>query len=122
MGMGFMFDIFPVFFTIIFIVVIGGFIIVAVKGLGQWNKNNQSPVLTVEAVIAAKRTNVSHHHTNDDMAMSTTDTTYYVTFEVQSGSRMEFHVSGREYGLLREGDRGRLTFQGTRYQGFERMM
>ena len=28
---------------------------------------------------------------------------------------MEFSVSGREYGLLVEGDTGRLTFQGTRY-------
>ena len=26
-----------------------------------------------------------------------------------------------EYGMLAEGDRGRLTFQGTRYKGFERV-
>jgi len=120
--MGFMFDIFPVFFIIIFVVVIGGFVVMAVKGLGQWNQNNQSPVLTVEAVVAAKRTNHSTHMQQvGDMNVPTTDTTYYVTFEVQSGSRLEFHVKGREYGQLREGDRGMLTFQGTRYQGFERM-
>lgn len=33
---------------------------------------------------------------------------------------MEFAMDGAEYGLLAEGDRGRLTFQGTRYLGFER--
>ena len=34
---------------------------------------------------------------------------------------MELHVSGSEYGMLAEGDRGFLTFQGTRYLGFERV-
>ena len=33
---------------------------------------------------------------------------------------MELPVTGPEYGMLAEGDRGRLTFQGTRYLGFER--
>ena len=48
-------------------------------------------------------------------------TTYYATFQVASGDRMEFQVPRREYGFLVEGDRGRLTFQGTRFLGFERM-
>ena len=39
----------------------------------------------------------------------------------ESGDRMELHLSGQEYGLLIEGDRGNLTFQGTRYLGFERL-
>ncbi len=47
-------------------------------------------------------------------------TDYYLTFEVESGDRMEFEVEGEEYGLLAEGDRGILNFQGTRYLGFER--
>ena len=51
---------------------------------------------------------------------TTSSTTYYVTFQVESGDRMEFHVSGLEYGMLAEGDTGRLTFQGTRYLSFER--
>ena len=33
---------------------------------------------------------------------------------------MEFAIRGTEYGLLAEGDRGKLTFQGTRYLGFQR--
>lgn len=45
---------------------------------------------------------------------------YYTTFEVQSGDRMEFKVSGKEYGMLVEGDKGNLIFQGTRYHGFDR--
>ena len=51
---------------------------------------------------------------------STTSTSYYVTFEVESGDRIEFAVRGQDYGMLVEGDTGRLSFQGTRFLGFER--
>jgi len=30
-------------------------------------------------------------------------------------------MTGQEYGMLVEGDKGNLTFQGTRYLGFERI-
>ena len=105
--------------SLIFLVVIGMFIFIAAKGISQWNKNNHSPRLTVPATVVAKRTNVSRHHHNN-MHHTTHSTTYYVTFQVQSGDRMELHVTGQEYGLLVEGDQGSLTFQGTRYLGFER--
>ena len=116
------FGMFNIMFTIVFILVIGTFVVMLVKGISEWNKNNHSPRLTVSATIIAKRTNVSrhrhggantHHHYH-------TSTTYYVTFQVESGDRMEFHISGQEYGLLIEGDHGNLSFQGTRYLGFER--
>ena len=106
--------------SLIFLVVIGMFIFIAAKGISQWNKNNNSPRLTVPATVVAKRTNVSHHHHHNNMHHTTHSTTYYVTFQVQSGDRMELHVTGQEYGLLVEGDQGSLTFQGTRYLGFER--
>ena len=48
--------------TVVFILVIGTFVVTFVKGISQWNKNNHSPKLTVPATIVAKRTNVSHHH------------------------------------------------------------
>ena len=54
------------------------------------------------------------HHTHHS-------TSYYVTFQVDSGDRMELHMTGQEYGMLVEGDKGYLTFQGTRYLGFERV-
>ncbi len=43
-----------------------------------------------------------------------------MTFQVESGDRMEFSVTGSEYGMLAEGDTGKLSFQGTRYLSFER--
>lgn len=122
MGFGMGFAAFEAMFTIMFVVVIGMFIATAVKGIGQWNKNNNSPRLTVTATVVAKRTNISRHRHSgaNDHHHYHTSTTYYVTFEVESGDRMELEMDGSEYGLLVEGDRGSLTFQGTRYQGFER--
>ncbi len=133
MGMGFGFSgfetgftIFQIMFTLVFVLVIGMFIVIAVKGISQWNKNNHSPRLTVPATIVAKRTNVSHHHHHNHggtgMHHTTHSTTYYVTFQVDSGDRMELLVAGHEFGMLIEGDRGMLTFQGTRYLGFERRL
>ena len=126
-GMGFnqgfgMFNVFGIIFTIVFVLVIGIFIVIAVKGIGQWNKNNHSPRLTVPATVVAKRTNVSHHRHGgvNDHHHHHTSTSYYVTFQVESGDRMELHVAGTEYGLIIEGDSGNLTFQGTRYLGFDR--
>mgnify|MGYP000951229907 FL=1 len=54
------------------------------------------------------------------MGHTTSSTTYYVTFQVESGDRIELIVPDDEFGMLVEGDTGRLTFQGTRYKGFER--
>lgn len=127
MGFDLMFSIVPVFIFIIFAIVIVGIITTAVRGVSQWSKNNASPRLTVEAAVVGKRIDVTHHqHANagDQTGAhgyhTASSTSYYVTFQVESGDRMEFSVSGAEYGMLIEGDRGRLSFQGTRYLGFER--
>ena len=124
MGSGFgVFGMFGIMFIVVFLLVIGTFVVILVKGIGEWNKNNHSPKLTVPATIVTKRTNVSHHRHGgaNGHHHHHTSTTYYVTFQVESGDRMEFLISGQEYGLLIEGDRGNLSFQGTRYLGFERV-
>lgn len=126
--MGFAFGVgFRMIFILVFLIILGSIVVTFIKGIGQWNKNNHSPRLTVEARVVAKRMNVTHHHhanagdtTGAHGYSSTSSTSYYATFEVESGDRMELSVSGGEYGLLAEGDRGRLSFQGTRYLDFER--
>lgn len=117
------FGVFELMFFLVFALVIGVFITGAVRGFRQWNQNNHSPRLTVQARVVGKRADVSHHHHNagpDHMSHVHSSTSYYVTFQVASGDRMEFHVSGQEYGMLIEGDFGDLNFQGTRYLGFVR--
>lgn len=120
----FMMNIVPSIVILGFILVFGIIIMRAIQGGIQWNKNNHSPVLIVDARVVAKRMAVdshSHHHGNDmHMHHASTSTTYYATFEFESGDRLEFCIPSTEYGYLVEGDMGRLTFQGTRYKGFQR--
>lgn len=113
---------FEILFFLMFCLIFGMVIFTFIRGIGEWNKNNHSPRLTVDATVVTKRSQVRHHHHNaSNNAMHTThSTTYYVTFQVESGDRMELMVNGSEFGMLVEGDYGKLTFQGTRYIGFER--
>ena len=119
---GFGFVLFRIMFALAFVLVIGMFLVFAVKGIVQWNQNNHSPQLTVPAVIVAKRTNVTRHHHGGAGGHHHhhTSTSYYVTFQFGGGDRMELLVSGSEYGMLVEGDQGDLSFQGTRYLSFVR--
>ena len=119
--------IFSFIFPILFLLFIGMFFFALISNLRTWNKNNHSPRLTVPATVVAKRTDVSHSSSANAGDMSgahgydtSTFTSYYVTFQVESGDRMEFEVDGSDYGLLVQGDIGKLSFQGTRYLGFER--
>jgi len=121
---GLMFTIVPVIIMLGFIFVFGTIIVRSIQGLKQWKRNNESPVLTVDAKVVTKRADVHSYHHNtgtSNMHHMSSSTTYYVTFEVASGDRLEFKVGGAEYGMLAENDIGRLTFQGTRYLGFERI-
>ena len=125
MGFGFGFDttfgFAQVFIFAVFAIIIVSFIAAAVKGIGTWHKNNNSPRLTVNAAVVSKRQNTDvHHHNNNGTMHTSSSTTYYATFQFDSGDRLELCVSGGEYGLLAEGDVGELTFQGTRYLGFDR--
>ena len=114
-GSNFFFDIFPIMFSLTFFVVLGVSLVTVFQNIKQWNRNNHEPRLTVNATVVSKR---NQYHRNGQNHVGHTQ--YYVTFQVESGDRMEFMVSGGDYGMLVEGDRGNLFFQGDRYLGFER--
>lgn len=108
--------IFFVLWVIVFFGILGAFVAMLVASIRRKVKNDNSPRLTVDAKVVAKRTRVGR--TAGEYSHRYTD--YYVTFEVESGDRMELETEGNEFGLLVEGDIGSLTFQGTRYVSFER--
>lgn len=112
-------DLFSIMLTIVFVLMIGIIIYRLYKEITQSKKNHASPRLCVEATVVAKRQDVRIYHVDNDMG-NRARTKYYVTFQVESGDRMEFAMKGTEYGLLVEGDKGKLSFQGTKYEGFER--
>lgn len=91
-----------------------------IRTFKEWKHNENSPRLTVEAKVVSKRSENYRRMSGKDNFHSHSYTAYYVTFEVESGDRIELELRGHEYGLLLEGDKGKLTFQGTRYLGFER--
>ena len=59
MGFAFGFDMFGIMFTLVFVLVIGTFIVTAVRGISQWNKNtppanNTTKINTGNANIISK--------------------------------------------------------------------
>lgn len=116
-----MFNIFSVIFPIIFIGIFGIIIFRMLKGVKEWSYNNKQSIVPVESTIVSKRISVSHHnHINDNHNHSSSSTTYYITFEFINGERSEFVVKGKDYGLMVEGDKGTLSFQGSRFIRFDR--
>ncbi|MBQ7800750.1 MAG: DUF2500 domain-containing protein [Oscillospiraceae bacterium] len=93
------------------------FFCIIAKNIGQFIENENSPVLTVPATVADKRKRTHHHHHDHGHHHSRS---YYVTFEMENGERMELRMLQYDYRELNIGDRGMLTYQGTRYKGFER--
>ncbi|MDO7904865.1 DUF2500 domain-containing protein [Paenibacillus sp. JX-17] len=112
-----MFDFMGTVLPVVFVVIIGIALMSAGKGLLQWGRNQQQPVLTVHSIVTGRRIELKHSSTDEQ---SQTRTRYYVTFQVESGDRLEFDVNGSQYGQYAEGDNGRLTFQGTQFIGFDR--
>ncbi len=107
-----LFGIFPIFFFVVFALV---FIIIAgsiLQSLKQKRKNDNSPRITSEATVVTKRTHVRGDHAH---------TTYYATFQFESGDRLELEIPHNQFGYLVEGDKGKLTSQGSRFVSFQRI-
>lgn len=117
-GFNIMFSLFPIFFFLIF----GLIIFSVIKSISVNMHNKKQPIIPVEAKIVTKRYDVSHHrhHHADNMHHHSSSTSYYVTFEMTNGERMELKVPSSEFGMMVEGDTGTLQFQGTRFISFER--
>ena len=104
-----------VFGGIVAAIVVSVFATVIVRGVGQWRRNNVSPVVTTIARVVTKRGQV-HGGTGESRAQ----TAYFATFETPTGERFELALPARESGLIADGDTGQLTYQGTRFKGFAR--
>lgn len=105
------FGVSSIMLRIIPVIIVGIIVISLINELRKSIHNNSQPVLKVEAKIVSKRTKARGQNTR---------TYYYVTFEFESGDRKEIKMKGNEFGMLVEGDKGNLTFQGDKYLGFVR--
>ena len=112
MMFGFGYSVAPLLILLMFGLVLGLIVSTLVKGAKQNRQNDNSPRLTCEATVVTKRTRVWGDHSHTD---------YYATFQFESGDRLELEIPHNQFGYLVEGDKGKLSFQGTRYLNFERM-
>jgi hypothetical protein len=84
-------------------------------------KDDRAPQKTAEATVLEKHTSVQRHPVAGDASGGhgyTTFTSYHVSFLLAGGEQITLYVDGETYASLSEGDRGRLTVQGTRLIGF----
>ncbi len=109
--MGNMFSIIPILFVAAFVLFLVIFCIIIFSSLSKSRRNTNMPELTVQATVVSKRLHVWGDHST---------TRYYVTFQVDSGDRMELEVPDDRYGYLVENDCGLLTFRGTQFLSFAR--
>lgn len=107
----FIFNVFPVMFFLVFALVFGIIVATLVQKGRESRKNDNSPRVTSQSEVVTKRTQVRGDHAR---------TTYFATFQFESGDRLELEVPHNQFGYLVEGDKGKLTFQGTRFLDFER--
>ena len=117
-------DLIPIFFYVMFAVAIVIIAVTGVKGFRQRRANDAAPVQEMAATVSGKRAPGSSALRPKAAEASgqgcATRTTYYAAFQTGDGNRMEFQVSQADYNRLAEGEQGTLTFQGTRYLGFQR--
>ena len=102
---------FPALFLATFGLVFGIIVSTLIKGRKQERKNDASPRVSSDATVVTKRTHVRGDHAH---------TTYYATFQFESGDRLELEIPRDRFGYLVEGDKGKLHFQGTRFLDFQR--
>lgn len=96
--------------VLLIVAIVIALIVVAVAvvlpiALGTRNKNKNMPQVTAGAVVIGRRETASG---------------YFVAFQLDSGERIELNVDTNAYGMLVDGERGMVTFQGTRCLGFQR--
>ena len=94
---------------VIFALAIGVMIFIFSRILKGSRDNQKAPELSVHATVVSKRL-----HVMNDIS------SFYVTFQVDSGDRMELHVMGADYAMMAEGDCGKLSFKGTEFIDFVR--
>ena len=102
---------FPILFLAVFGLAFGTIVGTLIKNGKQNRKNNAAPRLSSEATVVTKRTHVWGDHSR---------TTYFATFQFESGDRLELEIPRDRFGYLVEGDSGKLHFQSTRFLDFER--
>jgi len=108
---------FKIFGGLVVTLAIGVFLYVIIKGLSTWTSNNAASLQTQNCKVVDKRTQVW-----GGSGDSSATTNYFITFEFADHSRVELPVNTNHFGIIVVGDQGELTYQGTRFKDFKRIL
>lgn len=103
----------------IFFLIIGVLVYTVGKNLIQWNRNNNSEIITARAKVIDKRSEIRVGGGHNSSVH--TSSRYYISFEFDNRERIELPVKGNVSGVIMIGDEGELTYQGTRFKEFNRI-
>ena len=116
MGMSLFAVVFFGFIVLFFVVFFGAIALAVVRGLRRRAQDDAAPIEELPARLVGRR------QENRGGGETRIVTKHFVTFELNSGQRLELEVSGEQYGQLIEGDRGVLRRKGSRFLGFDRQL
>ena len=109
-----------ILFGLLFVPVIAVVVFPLIKGIVRWYRNNHAPCLTVPVTVARKNVRTIHrHHASQQRHISVT-TMYTAAFRMENGEVVELQIPDAQYGIITEGGKGLLTFQGTRFLDYKR--
>ncbi len=114
-----MFELLEGLMTVMILLTIGIFAVVLLRVLWHLLRNRTARKRSIAATVVGRRA-FSNRRCNSNGCRHEI-TRCYVTFRLDSGEEMEFHVPDWEYAQYPEGSAGTLTLQGTRFLGFERI-
>ena len=91
--------------VVIFLIIIVIICMVDANTIICWFKNNRAPVHSMGASVLTKEIN---------------ENKYYVCFGLEDGQMKRFSIDYFAYISLKEGEKGILTYQGTRFIRYDR--
>ena len=100
-------------FFLCFGLVLGIIVIGAAAIAGYYLYNLAQPLVTRNAKVIGKRTSLRQ-------MSGPPQTNYYCSFEFEDGERAEYAIDSGRYGLIAEGDRGKLDTKGALFWDFRR--
>lgn len=105
--------------------VIGGLgvLILIIRKIFQWSKNNHSEVIKYELKIISKKEKYALLGASVARGLSkeASPRRYYLTGETKDGQVVRCQVPYNVYDRIREDSRALVTMQGTRFIAFERL-
>jgi hypothetical protein len=99
-------------FAPVIIIILGILSFVILPRIIRWLRNESAKLVETQGKVISRRANVSSR-------MFGTSTWYYITFEFEENRRIELRVPGNQFGLIVEGDHGKIIFKGSRFINFK---